>query len=252
VSEPATSRDEGRSIPVGIGTAILLFGFILQFFSVRQSLPVEIQIVSAVFVGFTAFLFVVWVWYPPIVHYWGRKRLAGQEDGISRESLGTFQSYVECLRTICMGQGMVTMLYPLQNLKSQNEFSKLPDLNPWIYFTQSLTMQLAGLFNRVEVTKMTFTWAVDTFTYVLSIFNDSVNRLVNEARLIAEQKPVPRAIREDYNTHRQTYIRFLDDYSSFVDGLNKKFRTREITLPGGQPYTETALRPVYAEKPKEL
>src|SRR5437867_4301109 len=70
VSEPAKPKDEGRSIPVGIGTAILLFGFILQFFSVRQSLPIEIQIVSAIFVAVSAFLFIVWAWYPAISHSW--------------------------------------------------------------------------------------------------------------------------------------------------------------------------------------
>src|SRR6059036_2483674 len=80
VSEPAKPKDEGRSIPVGIGTAILLFGFILQFFSARQSLPLEIQFVSAIFIAATTFLFAVWVWFPPIARYLSARNLSRKED----------------------------------------------------------------------------------------------------------------------------------------------------------------------------
>src|SRR5438046_2085234 len=124
MSEPTKPKDEGRSIPVGIGTAILLFGFILQFFSTRQSLPIEIQIVSAIFVGASALLFVVWAWYPPIARYWRERKSAEREDKISQESVERLQSYIERLQTFASGQRMDTPVYPLINLKSQ------PDCQP--------------------------------------------------------------------------------------------------------------------------
>jgi len=256
LTDSTKPKGEGRSVPVGIGTAILLFGFILQFFSVRQSLPIEIQIVSAVFVGATAFLFAVWAWYPPLARYRTERQQAGREDRISRESLENFQSYVEQLRKTCTGQYMDTILHPLQTLKAQGEFSKIPEMIPWINSVNSLIHQVAGLFDRVEVNRHTFVWTVDTFTSVLGMFNDSLNRIVNEARLVAEQKPIPRLVREEYNTYRDSYNRFLDDYTAFVDGLNKRFRSYELTipLPGGNSTTTTeyAFRKVYAERPKEL
>ena len=147
VSEPAKPKDEGRSIPVGIGTAILLFGFILQFFSVRQSLPIEIQIVSAVFVGATAFLFAVWAWYPPLARYRSERKHAGKEDRISRESLAKFQSYVELLKNMCSPQRIDTLVYNLNTLKGQSDFAKLPSLYPWTFYVDSLSVQLAGLFD---------------------------------------------------------------------------------------------------------
>ncbi len=111
-------------------------------------------------------------------------------------------------------------------------------------------------FDRVGVNRQTFVWTVDTFTSVLGLFNDSLNRIVNEARLIADQKPIPRLVREEYNTYRDNYNRFLDGYTAFVDGLNKRFRSYELTipLPGGNSTTTTeyAFRKVYAERPKEV
>ncbi len=148
---------------------------------------------------------------------------------------------------------MDTVLYPLQNLKNSTEFNKLPDLNPWIYYVDSLCFQIAGLFGRVEANRNTFTWAVDTFSSVLRLFSESLCRFVNEARLMAEQKSIPRHIKEDYNTGRHGYIRFLDDYTAFVAELNKRFRSSELTIPEGLgSVTEYAFRPVYAERPKEL
>lgn len=254
MSEPTKSKDEARSIPVGLGTAILLFGFILQFFSVRQSLPIELQIVSAIFVGASAFLFLVWVWYPRFAHYLAEKKWIGKEDRISRESLETFQSLVERLKMTCSIQRMDALVFPLQNLKGQAEFNKLPDLYPWLYYVDSLSTQITALFNRVSVNRQTFTWAVDTFTLALRWFSDSINRFVNEARLMSEQKPIPKGTKEDYNTNRLTYIRFLEDYTAFVAQLNKQFRTYEKRYAGGVSgsYTVTAFQSVYAEKPKEL
>jgi len=253
VSEPAKPKDEGRSIPVGIGTAILLFGFILQFFSVRQSLPIEIQIVSAVFVGATAFLFAVWAWYPPLARYRSERKHAGKEDRISRESLAKFQSYVELLKNMCSPQRIDTLVYNLNTLKGQSDFAKLPSLYPWTFYVDSLSVQLAGLFDRVEVNRMTFGWAVDTFTMVLRLFCDGVNSFVNEARQVSEQKPIPKNIREDFNTNRQTFIRFLEDYTGFVASLNKQFRSYEAEYSDGAgTYTVTGFQSVYFDRPKEL
>ncbi len=254
MSESTKTKDEGRSIPVGLGTAVLLFGFILQFFSIRQNLPIEIQIVSALFVGASAFLFVVWAWYPPIARYRTERMAAKREDEISRENLGKFQSYVERLKNMCSPQRMDTLVYSLNNLKGQSDFTKLPSLYPWTYYVDSLSFQLAGLFNRIEVNRQTFSWAVDTFTLVLRLFSDGVNGFVNEARQASEQKPIPKHIREDYNTIRQTYIRYLEDYTAFVEQLNKQFRSYEGAYPGGVggSHTVTAFQSMYGEKPKEL
>jgi hypothetical protein len=70
---------------------------------------------------------------------------------------------------------------------------------------------------------------------------------------MAEKTPVPRGVKEDYNTFRHSYIRFLDDYTAFVTDLNKRFRSEDMILPGGVgAVTENAFRPMYADRPKEL
>ena len=253
MTERAKPKDEGRSIPVALGTAILLFGFILQFFSSRQSLPIEIQIVSAIFGAASAFLFVVWAWYPAISHFWSERRSTGREDKISRESLAKFQSYVDRLKSMCSPQRMDSLVYILNNLKGQSEFQKLPSLYSWTYYVDSLSFQLTGLFKRIEVNRQTFVWAVDTFSLVLRLFCDGVNSFVTEARQAGEQKPIPKHIREDFNTNRQTFIRYLEDYSGFVEGLNKQFRTYVETYQGGAgTHTITSFQDLYVEKPKEL
>src|SRR6266705_1990212 len=150
LSEPAKPKDEGRSIPVGIGTAILLFGFILQFFSVRQNLPIEIQIVSAIFVGVTAFLFVVWVWYPSLGRYFTERRSAGREDRLARENMETLNSYID----------------------------KLPELYFVTYYIDALTFQLRTLMSQIGVNRFAFTYAVDTVTFLVRMFNENLFRIV--------------------------------------------------------------------------
>jgi hypothetical protein len=147
---------------------------------------------------------------------------------------------------------MDTVVYPLQNLRGSPDYARLPDIMPMTYHVDSLCSQLSGFFNRVQVDRNTFVWAVDTFTHVLRVFSDNLTRFVIEARLMGEQKPIPKHIREDFNTSRETYNRFLDDYIAFVGELTKQFRTHESTYATGGTYTETAFRSVYAEKPKEL
>ena len=256
MSEPTKTKEEGRSIPVGLGTAVLLFGFIIQFFSVRQSLPIEIQIVSAIFVGASAFLFLVWAWYPPIARYRIDRKWEGKEDRISRLNLELFQSYVNGLKRNCQVQRSDSLMYPLQNMRSQS--NALSDLNPWVYYVDSLCSQLVGLFDRIQVNRQTFVWAVDSFTMLLRLYGDNVNHFVNQARSISEQNPnaIQKHFKEEYNTIRLTYVRLLDDYADFVEGLNKQFRTTTRTYPGlggtVAPTTETAFHGVYVEKPKEL
>src|SRR3989442_9102605 len=61
------------------GGSLLLAGLVLQFFSARQNLPWEVQIASALIVGTSAILFVVWVWYRPLQRWyegWKRNRIA--------------------------------------------------------------------------------------------------------------------------------------------------------------------------------
>ncbi len=256
MSEPAKPKDEGRSVPGVIATAITIAGFAFLLSTQRQQLSFPEPFLDTLLIGTSALAFFVWVWYRPISRYWREKSMATREDRVSRESLENFQSYVEQLRKTCTGQYMDTILHPLQTLKAQAEFSNIPEMIPWINSVNSLIHQVAGLFDRVEVNRHTFVWTVDTFTSVLGLFNDSLNRIVNEARLIAEQKPIPRLVREEYNTYRDSYNRFLDDYGAFVEGLNKRFRSYELTipLPGGNSTTTTeyAFRKVYAERPKEL
>jgi hypothetical protein len=256
LTEPAKPKDEGRSIPVVLGTAILLFGFILQFFSSRQSLPFEIQIVSAVFVAVAAILFLGWAWYPPFARSWERRSTSGREDKISRQSVRTFQSFVNGLKRHCQVNRSDSLMYPLQNMRNQS--NALPDLNPWVYYVDNLCSQLVGLFDRIQVNRQTFVWGVDSFTMLLRLYGDNINHFVNQVRSISEQNPnsIQKQFKEDYNTIRLTYVRLLDDYADFVEGLNKQFGTTIRTYPGFggtvAPTTETAFHGVYVEKPKEL
>jgi len=129
----------------------------------------------------------------------------------------------------------------------------MPDFNPWISYVNSLCTQMSQSLGLTGINRSTFVWVVDTFSLVLNLFNDNLIRVVNGARLIGDQKIVPKSLREDYNTYRHTYIRFLDDYTTFVGDLNKRFRTRELNYGGGLgSTTQTAFRSMYAERPKEL
>jgi hypothetical protein len=93
---------------------------------------------------------------------------------------------------------------------------------------------------------------------LLRLYGDNVNHFVNQARSISEQTPnsVQKHLKEEYDTIRLSYVRLLDDYDHFVEGLNKQFRTTIRTYPGlggtVAPTTETAFHGVFVEKPKEL
>jgi hypothetical protein len=137
----------------------------------------------------------------------------------------------------------------------RSQSSSLPDLNPWVVYVEMLCSQLGGLFDRIEVIRLTFQWAVDSFTFILRLFGENINRFVSQARTISEKDPnsIQKHSKEDYNTIRFTYVGFLDNYSAFLEDLNKRFRTREMTYSNRQgSYTETDFRSVYVEKPKEL
>jgi len=129
----------------------------------------------------------------------------------------------------------------------------MPDLHPWLSYVQNLIDQFSRILSVAGVNRSTFVWAVNTFGNVVNLFNDHVVRSVNVARTVGEQKPIPKTVREDYNTARHTYIRFLDDYSAFIEQLNKQFRTTEVTIPGGVgSQAIPAFQPPYAQKPREL
>ena len=255
MSEPKPSKDEKPTAPGIITAAITIAGFAFLYLSQAQSLPVIERVLFGGIVAASILLFLYWIWYQPIARWWTKRSSNVREDRISRESLGIFQSYVDRLKVMCSPQRMDSLVYNLNSLKGQSEFQKLPSLYSWTYYVDSLSGQLAKLFNRVEVNRLTFVWAVDNFTTILRLFCDGVNSFVNEARQAGVEKPIPipKQIREDFNTNRQTFIRFLEDYTLFVEGLNKKFRTYEESYPGGAgPYTVTGFQAVYVEKPKEL
>jgi len=253
----AEPNDEGRaSIPAVITTVISLAGFAIFFVTQSSQLPLLAQLAVASLIVALGILFGIWIWYRPIARYWTEKKSAGREDRISRENLASFQSYVNGLKRNCEAQRSDSLVYPLQNMRSQS--NALPDLNPWVYFVGNLCSQLIGLFDRIQVNRQTFVWAVDSFTMLLRLYGDNVNHFVNQARSISEQNPnlTQKPFKEEYNTIRLTYVRLLDDYDDFVEGLNKQFRTTIRTYPGlggtVAPTTETAFHGLYVEKPKEL
>ncbi len=235
-----------------IGTIASITTVAILFATQRAqlSLPAQVAVVSVI--GILIILLFVWIWYRPIVRYRTERRLAGREDKISRENLETFQSHIERLRAFATGV-MDSPIYPLSNLKSQPDFSSIPDFNPWISYVGNLCVQFSRLLTVAGVNRSTFVWAVNSFSIVVNLFNDYLYRIVNEARAIGEQKPTPKTLREDYNTHRHTYIRFLEDYSAFIEQLNKQFRPTDVTYPGQMgSQTIPALQPLYALKPREL
>ncbi len=236
-----------------IGTIASITTVAILFATQRAQLSFPAQVAVVSVIGILIILLFVWIWYRPIVGYRTERGLAGREDKVSRESLAKFQTYVEHLKTTCSPQRMDSLVYVLNNLKGQAEFQRLPTLFPWTYYVDALSFQMMELFKRVEINRQTFVWAVDSFTLVLRLFCDGVNSFVNEARQAGEQKPIPKHIKEDFNTNRQTFIRYLEDYTGFVEGLNKQFRRYVETYPvGGGTHTVTSFTDVYVEKPKEL
>ena len=235
-----------------IGTIASVTTVAILFATQRQQLSFPAQVAVVSVLGILIILLFVWIWYRPIASYWTERRSVGTEDKISRESLDTFQSYVERLRGFATGI-MDSPIYPLSNLKSQADFTSIPDFNPWLSYVQNLCVQFSRLLGVAGVNGSTFIWAVNSFSLIVNMFNDHIFRTVSEARAIAEQKTIPKTLREDYNTSRHTYIRFLDDYSAFIEQLNKQFRSSEVTYPGRMgSQTIPAFQPLYAQKPREL
>jgi len=256
LSEPTKSKDEKPTTPGIITTAITIAGFAFLYLSQAQSLPTTERVLFGGIVALAILLFLYWVWYQPIARYWTQRSSNQREDRISRENLASFQSYVNGLKRNCQVQRSDSLVYPLQNMRSQS--NALPDLNPWVYYVDNLCSQLFGLFDRIQVNRQTFVWAVDSFTMLLRLYGDNVNHFVNQARSLSEQTPnsIQKHFKEEYNTIRLTYVRLLDDYDDLVEELNKQFRTTIRTYPGlggtVAPTTETAFHGVYVEKPKEL
>jgi hypothetical protein len=239
-----------------IGTIASITTVAILFATQRAQLSFPSQVAVVSVIGILIILFFVWVWYRPLTHYSTERSSARREDKISSDNLETFQSYVNGLKRNCQVQRSDSLMYPLQNMRNQS--NALPDLNPWVYYVDTLCSQLVGLFDRIQVNRQTFVWAVDSFTMLLRLYADNVNHFVNQARSISEQTPnsIQKHFKEEYNTIRLTYVRLLDDYADFVEGLNKQFRTTIRTYPGlggtVAPTTETAFHGVYVEKPKEL
>ncbi len=175
--------------------------------------------------------FLVWIWYRPIAHYWNSWAASLREDEISRQKIGILQAFIEQLKGFATPR-MDSPAYPLINLGSNPQFVKAPDFNPWISYVNALCSKLLDSLTMGEVNRTNFALAVDTFTILVGLFNDNLFRIVQETLNIAEQTPLPKGVSLDYNTYRHAYIRFPNDYPSFVADVNKPFRTHVLTYEG--------------------
>src|SRR5256885_17246941 len=100
MSEPAKPKDEKPSAPAIITTAITVACFAFLYLSQAQSLPVIERVLFGGIVAVSILLFLYWIWYQPIARYWTERKSAEREDRISRDNLGTFQSYVDRLKSM--------------------------------------------------------------------------------------------------------------------------------------------------------
>src|SRR5436309_2395351 len=179
LSESKPEPKEEKSPLIAIVSAIvLIIGVGVSLASSSPNISREAFLLLSAGLLLSAIVLFVSLLRQPIAHYWTEKRSAGREDRISHESLDTFQSYVERLR------GFATLLdspiYPLSNLKSQADFTSIPDFNPWLSYVQNLCIQFSRLLGVAGVNRSTFVWAVNSFSLVVNLFNDHVFRAVSE------------------------------------------------------------------------
>src|SRR5437867_557912 len=117
LSEPRESKVDSPSIPGVITTAITVAGFAFLYLTQRQSLSPFEQLVFGLIIAVSILLFLNWIWYRPIAHYWTERSFDRREDRISREGLVNFESFVDRLKSICSPQRMDSIVYSLNSLK---------------------------------------------------------------------------------------------------------------------------------------
>jgi hypothetical protein len=255
LTEP--QKDEGRSIPAVIGTALLLAGFVLQFFSVKQNLPFEVQIASALIVGVSAILFLVWVWYRPIrgwYQIWKRNRIARRNMPELFALLDRFRQFVD--------SGITQPYFFLYQLKGRGTaFSSLP-LPMYPYYPQMFAANLSvGSKNR-KSNLDTFRWLSDSFANLIQYFNETylsspVKEVLNIIKKASETEAppdvpaVPEDIRKGFSLSRARWVRFLQDLEEFTSRVSKQLGQYQVKLGNdwhGMDYVSARL----FEPPEEL
>ena len=208
------SESETRpSIPAVIGTALLLAGFLLQFFSSRPTLPIEVQIVSSGIIAIAAILFIVWVWYRPVRRFFKNWR----RDRIARKNYPRLVRFVERFRDFAGESRFGSSQFVFNNMKNTEGFRNLNLVDGW--YTDLMSSDLERGLKTFRPNFKTFVWGADSLTSMLRFYSEVfVTKPITQIRTIIESgsgKLQPN-LRDDFNASREKFVAFLNDYEEFV------------------------------------
>ncbi len=249
-----SERRRFRIDVIATGTAIFIA--VVGFLAIRNQLDIFGQVLGVSVIGFFVILW-LGIFILPVgrsISFPNLTVVTNKEDLTARKHMGELRFFVERFHKMCKPDHGDTIMYPLASLRSRGgDFANLPYPNP--IHVELLLIQIPKALDLMKQNKATLAWGVETFNWVLRIFNDQlVIPTVTAIRTIAANVSLPQDVKEDYNTNRLAYLSFLNDYDNFVDRANKELGSpEEVKLPeSGGSYTVYPLRHIHMERPKEL
>lgn len=223
-------------------------GLVLQFFSARQNLSIEVQIASALIVGTSAILFVVWVWYRPLRRWneeWRRNRN-------SRRSYPQLARFCERFRAFTEYNMTNNPQYVIGNIRNNPGFDSVLVVEP--HYANMLAYDLQNGVRTLKPSLNAFVWVADLLSSMIRFYRDVlVARPIVQIRTLLDSgtgKTVP-TYRADYNVARERFVGFVAEHEEFISKTNKELG--QIKRKVGDSWRdEELLRSYYFERPKEL
>src|SRR5437870_1853899 len=122
-----TKQDAKSPIIPAISAVVLIIAVAVSLAS-SSSISREAFLLLSSGLFLSALVLFVGLLYKPLAHYSSSTRSTKRQDRIAQKLIGELESYVEGFGSINNAQRLDSIVYPLANLGSRAEFSKVPSL----------------------------------------------------------------------------------------------------------------------------
>ncbi len=213
-----------------IGIETLLLVVLLAIIGIRGELPsVIFYALLFIFIISMSFLPICTILRPWFSSYRMKRKLKKRDSLIIIENVPKFKDFVDRFTKLIKNKGYDDISYLVNDIKHRSgikEFQDVPFPEPIDII--KLVDSLKRIFESLKWDKTGFANASELFFEIVEIYNEyCVCKPIIKFK--ETDKKIDVETKKRYNRARQSYIQFLDEYSSFVRKVNKKFEGKILS-----------------------